>query len=304
MTLFEFGSAVTCPAAFVPPPTARGIEPAGAAGAGETDRRLVEMWLHGKSTHTKRAYRRAAERFLRFVGKPLSEVTLGDLQDFSDTLVGKASSRAQVIASVTALLSFGWWLGVLRANVGLALTRVDAPDRLADRILSETEVASMLACSDGRDHVLVRLLYAGGLRVSELLGLRWSDVVAATDGTAYISVIGKGEKARTVRISSMTAVVLFDYRSAAPEEAHVFAGRDGSLDPSQAWRIVQDVARRAGIERSVSPHFMRHAHATHAIDRGAKITTVRDTLGHSSIAVTDRYAHVRPTESSGTSLAV
>lgn len=127
---------------------------------------------------------------------------------------------------------------------------------------------------------------------------------AATDGTAYVSVVGKGKKARTVRVSSATAAVLFDYRSAAPEDTYVFAGRDGSLDPSQAWRIVHDVARRAGIERSVSPHFMRHAHATRAIDRGVKITTVRDTLGHSSIAVTDRYAHVRPTESSGTSLAV
>jgi len=189
-------------------------------------------------------------------------------------------------------------------NVGLALTRVDAPDRLADRILSETEVANMLASSDGRDHVLVRLLYAGGLRVSELLGLRWSNVVAATDGTAYVSVVGKGRKARTVRVSSATAAVLLDYRSAAGEQAYIFAGRYGSLHPSQAWRIVQDVARRAGIERSVSPHFMRHAHATHAIDRGVKITTVRDTLGHSSIAVTDRYAHVRPLESSGTSLAV
>ncbi len=63
-------------------------------------------------------------------------------------------------------------------------------------------------------------------------------------------------------------------------------------------------ARKAGIERPVSPHFLRHAHASHALERGAKLTTVRDTLGHASIAVTDRYVHARPGDSSGLSLAV
>jgi len=136
MTLFDLGSAAACAVAPALSTRARAVEPADLAEGSETDRRLVEMWLHGKSTHTQRAYRRSASRFLAFVAKPLSEVTLGDLQDFSDALVGKASSRAQVVASVTALLSFGWRLGALRVNVGLALTRVDAPDRLADRILA------------------------------------------------------------------------------------------------------------------------------------------------------------------------
>jgi integrase/recombinase XerD len=82
-------------------------------------------------------------------------------------------------------------------------------------------------------------------------------------------------------------------------------GRGGSpLDASQAWRIVRAAAKAAGIDRIVSPHWLRHAHASHALDRGAKVTVVRDTLGHSSIAVTDRYAHARPGESSGLSLAV
>jgi len=302
LPLFDFGS-VGCAARAVPV-ASHFIEPTARPKVTELDRRLIEMWLHGKSIHTQRAYQRAADRFLEVVAKPLSNVTLGDFQRFTDTLTGKASSRAQVIASVTALLSFGWRLGVLRANVGLALSRIDAPDRLADRILSETEVARMLEYSNGRDHVLVRLLYAGGFRVSELLGLRWNNIVAATDGTAYVSVVGKGRKARTIRVSPATAAVLYNYRFGAPQGAYVFPGRTGGLDPSQAWRIVQDVARRAGIARSVSPHFMRHAHATHAIDRGATITTVRDTLGHSSIAVTDRYAHVRPAESSGLVLAI
>jgi len=260
------------------------------------------MWLHGKATHTQRAYRRAAERFLEIVGKPLRSVTLGDLQAFTETLTGKASSRVQVVASIKALLSFGWRLGVLPVNVGPALSVTKAPNTLADRLLSEDEVARMLACSEGRDHALVRLLYAGGLRISELVNVRWANVIAEVDGTAYINVFGKGGKARTVRVTSMTAAVLFRFRRTGSGSGYVFGGREGALHASQAWRIVRDVARCAGIDRSVSPHFLRHSHATHALQRGVEMTTVRDTLGHSSIAVTDRYAHARPKVSSGLAL--
>jgi integrase len=77
-----------------------------------------------------------------------------------------------------------------------------------------------------------------------------------------------------------------------------------ALSSIQAWRIVKAAAKRAGIEKDVSPHFLRHSHASHAIEKGCKVTTLRDTLGHSSIAVTDRYAHARPGESSGDVLAV
>lgn len=302
MLPLDFGPSVEASASYVP--VSQAVDRMARPAVSEADQRLMAMWLHGKSIHTQRAYRRAAERFLEVVGRPLRSVTLGDLQSFSETLTGKASSRAQVIASVKALLSFGWRLGMLPVNVGPALSEIKAPDMLADRILSEAEIASMLACSKGRDHLLVRLLYAGGLRVSEVLGVRWSDVVVATDGTAYIHVLGKGGKTRTVRVTSATTAMLMHHRFDASLNTYVFAGRNGALDTAQAWRVVRDVARRAGIERRVSPHFMRHSHATHAIERGVKPVTVRDTLGHSSLAVTDRYAHARPQESSGLSLLV
>ncbi len=174
MLPLDFGPSVEASASYVP--VSQAVDRMARPAVSEADQRLMAMWLHGKSIHTQRAYRRAAERFLEVVGKPLRSVTLGDLQSFSETLTGKASSRAQVIASVKALLSFGWRLGMLPVNVGPALSEIKAPDMLADRILSEAEIASMLACSKGRDHLLVRLLYAGGLRVSEVLGVRWSDV--------------------------------------------------------------------------------------------------------------------------------
>jgi integrase/recombinase XerD len=125
-------------------------------------------------------------------------------------------------------------------------------------------------------------------------------------GGIFVTVHGKGDKTRTVRISAKTANLVRALRGDAPPSAFVFPGRarNGSTSAVQAWRIVRAAAKRAGIEKHVSPHFLRHSHASHALERGAKVTCVRDTLGHSSIAVTDRYAHARPGESSGDVLAV
>jgi site-specific recombinase XerD len=140
--------------------------------------------------------------------------------------------------------------------------------------------------------------------VTELVGLRWTDLADAEDGTLYVTVYGKGSKTRTVRVSAATGYIVRTLRGEAPSDGHVFAGRCEGLNASQAWRIVRAAARRAGIKKDVSPHFLRHAHASHALERGVKVTDIRDTLGHSSIAIADRYAHARPEESSGLALAI
>ena len=95
-------------------------------------------------------------------------------------------------------------------------------------------------------------------------------------------------------------------REGAPLEAPVFRSRKGrkALSLRQVERIVQAAARRAGVELPVSPHWLRHAHASHALDRGAPIHLVQATLGHASVATTGRYLHARPTESSAKYLAV
>jgi len=269
------------------------------------DDQLVTLWLHGRSPHTARAYRHDVQRLRAFVGnRPLHAITLHDLQAFADSLAGKPGTRGRILAAVKSLLSFAAKLGALRYNVGTALKLPAGRNGLADRILAEADVASMLAFTDGRDHALVRLAYASGFRVAELMGLRWSDLADAPDDTLYVTVYGKGGKTRTVRVSAATGKVMHALRADAPANGYVFAGRHGALHPSQAWRIVRAAAKRAGIEKAVSPHFLRHAHASHALERGVKLTTVRDTLGHSSIAITDRYAHARPEESSGLALAV
>jgi integrase/recombinase XerD len=272
----------------------------------DSDVRLVGLWLHGRSRHTQRAYRADVARFLAFVARPLPTVTLGDLQAFADSLEGLApSSRARTLAAVKSLLAFGQRTGYLPLNVGAALKLPTAKNTLAERILSETQVQRLLALEPNhRNQVLLRLLYVAGLRVSELAALEWRDL-QPRDDAGQVTVFGKGDKTRVVLLPASIWRELEGLRR-GPADAPVFPSRrgGGQLHPTAVERIVLKAARRAGVEGKVSPHWLRHAHATHALDRGAPIHLVQATLGHASVATTGRYLHARPTDSSARYLAV
>ena len=120
-----------------------------------------------------------------------------------------------------------------------------------------------------------------------------------------MTVLGKVGKTRAVLLPAGVWHELLARRGAAGPDEPVFRSRTGGpLDPSQVLRIVKAAARRAGIDANVSPHWLRHGHASHALDRGAPVHLVAATLGHASIATTGRYAHARPSDSSSRYLAV
>ena len=284
------------------PPTPLAAAPRPAA----TDDQLVELWLHGRSRHTQRAYRADSERFRSFVAKPLAMVTLGDLQAFADSLVGKLSTRSRTLAAVKSLLAFGQRTGYLALNVGAALKLPAGKNTLAERILTETDVHRMLALEPNRrNQLLLRLLYIAGVRVSELAALTWRDLQPRSDG-GQVTVFGKGSKTRTVLLPSALWRELLRSRQHAALDAPIFpSGRGGGhLHPSTIERIVAKAAARAGLELAVSPHWLRHSHATHALERGAPIHLVAATLGHASVATTGKYLHARPTDSSSKYLAI
>ncbi len=279
-----------------------------------SDAHLIDLWLHNRSDHTRRAYRADADRFLLQVGHPLQAVTLGELQDFADSLAGlKASSRVRTLAAVKSLLAFGHRLGYLPFDVGRALKLPARREGLAARILEETDVQRMLALeTHPRNRVLLRLLYASGIRVAELCALRWRDVRPRADGAGQIAVWGKGAKERAILLPAavyqdLLALHERDARAGgASEDAPVFCSRKGGgpLDTSQVLRVVRAAATRAGIAAKVSPHWLRHSHATHALERQAPIHLVAATLGHSSVATTGKYLHARPSDSSARYLVV
>jgi len=301
------------------------------------DERLVGLWLHGKAPLTQRLYRRHIALFTTFVARPLAEATLDDVQAFETSLASRApSTRTLILAGLKSLLSFGHRTGLLRVNVGAALRLHRPTDDLAERILTEPEVHRLLAApGDPRDRALLRLAYAAALRVSELVGLRWRNLQDRDGGGGQVTVVGKGQKRRYVLVRPSVWAELRALASPSPgpdpdprdsvnasrrtgirieprlpdgsvnPDAPVFRSRKGGfLSPMQVWRVIRRAASTAGISGNVSPHWLRHAHASHALDRGAPIHLVRDGLGHANLSTTSRYAHARPNEHSEKFLAL
>jgi integrase/recombinase XerD len=268
------------------------------------DERLLAIWLDGRSPHTARAYRADIGRFQAHVRRPWAQVTLADLQSLAGTLGELApATRYRTLSAVKSLLSFGHRLGYLPFDVGRPLRLPAVRNRLAERILAEGDLQRILHLEpDPRNRALLALLYASGVRVSELCGLSWRDLQPAAD-TGQITVFGKGGRTRAVRLPVSVWKLVTGLRPAeATVDDPVFRSRKskdgGRLCPGAVLRIVREAARRAGIELPVSPHWFRHAHASHALDRGAPIHLVQATLGHASITTTGRYLHARPQDSS------
>lgn len=271
-----------------------------------SDNQLVALWLHGKSEHSRRAYAADVQRLQAALPKPLAEITLGELQAFADSLSALSpNSRKRTLSAVKSLFTFAHKIGYLRFNVAAALKAPTVKHTLAERILSESEVHAMIALTPRRrDQLLLRVLYASAGRVSEVCALTWADVQPNGD-SGQLTLFGKGGKTRAVKLSKATWQALQAYRQGAGSTDPVFASqKGGSLDASQVHRIVRAAAQRAGIAGNVSPHWLRHSHASHALERGASVALVRDTLGHASLAITSMYTHAKPSESSALHLAI
>jgi integrase/recombinase XerD len=273
----------------------------------DSDEMLMKLWLHGRPPHTQRAYQADLRRFRGQITKPLATVTLTDLQGFADSLSGlKGSSRYRILSAVKSLLAFGHRTGYLAFDVGRVLKLPAVHDNLAQRILPEADVHRMLSLEPNeRNRALLTLFYASGARVSEICNLAWRDLQATAEG-GQITVLGKGSKTRSIQLPPAVWKQLQKLRGEAGTGEPVFRSRKkGSFLRSLAvYRIVRQAAKRADIEGKISPHWLRHAHASHALDRGAPIHLVQATLGHASLATTSRYLHARPKESSSRFLAL
>ena len=274
------------------------------AARASSDDQLLALWLHGRSVHTQRAYRADINRFRVGAGKPFAQITLADLQQFANSLRSLApASRYRIFSAIKSLLAFGHRIGYLPFDVGRALRLPAIRNQLAERILPEADLHRILSLEPHpRNRAILTLLYASGVRVSELCGLSWRDLQPNGDG-GQITVFGKGGLTRSIQIPASVWKLLTGLRTPKTGgDDPVFRSRKGKnggqLRSVAILRIVRKAADRAGIEVPVSPHWFRHAHASHALDRGAPIHLVQATLGHASITTTGRYLHARPKDSS------
>ena len=279
----------------------------------DDDAQVVRLWLgRSSSANTRRNYEREARQFISSIGKPLGSVRMGDLHNYIAARPGSSATVALTAAALKSLFAFAQEVGFLRFNIGAAVKVPPIKNTLAERIMAEADTLLMIRQEPVlRNRVLLTVLYGGGLRISEVCGLRWRDL-AARDSAGQTTVFGKGGKTRAVLLSAATWKVLTALRDdqAAKSatwsvDAPVFLSRKGgALDPSAVHRVVKAAAARAGLPGEVSAHWLRHAHASHSLDRGAPIHLVQATLGHASVATTGRYLHARPSESSAKFLGV
>ena len=262
--------------------------------------KLINMWLATKqSENTQRAYQRIIDKFVAVVNKPLRDVRLNDLIDYTHTLTGDDATKALAINAVKSLFTFGIELGYFTVNVAKPLKAPKVRSELAQRILSEADVIRMIDKeTDPRNRALIHLLYHAGLRVTEVVMLQWKHI-RPTDNGAVLDVWGKGSKQRYVQISKGMYEELCSMGCQADSDRYVFQGRKSQggmfpIDPSYVDRLVLAAAKRAGIKGHVSAHWLRHSNATHASKNGATLETIKDSLGHASIVTTSRYLHVEP----------
>jgi len=296
--------------------TLRQPEPERIVRAADDDA-LIDLWLERKPMGTRSGYSTDIIEFRDFVRVQLRRLTLNDLFDFAAYLskreVGEGERRRKLsigtqqrkLSAVKSLLTFGHKTGYLPLNVGAALDLPKKKNDLANRILTEEDIVRMITLEPNpRNQLLIRLMYVSGGRVSEVVGAAWRDLQERETG-GQITLFGKGGKTRAVLLPEKTWRDLQAMRNEASETDPLFISEKGSrLSRSQAWRIVKAAAKRAGVNWDASPHWFRHSHASHAIERGAKLPVVRDTLGHASLSVTNQYIHARPEESSSEHLVI
>lgn len=273
------------------------------------DDRVIELWLQTKaSDNTREAYARDVADFQNWLNKPLRALILDDVLAYSRKLEADnygPRSRRRKLAAIKSLISFGHRIGLLPFDAGKAVPLPAIKNDMAERILSEEDLLRMIALeSDRRNQALIRLLYVSGGRVSEICGASWRDLQSREEG-GQICLFGKRGKTRYVLLPEKLWRDLQEMREGADDSSPLFLSREGQrLGRVQAWRVVKAAAKRAGLKWSVSPHWMRHSHASHALERGASVGLVKDTLGHESLQTTTQYVHVRPESSSSEHLAI
>lgn len=276
---------------------------------------LVERYLNhvrvegGLSRNTIEAYRRDLEKFQRYLRQrkigQLGQVTPDTVRSFLSSLHAlrlSAVSSARCLSAVRGWLRFLHEQQVIDAHPARDITPARRGTRLP-KTLSEREVTALLevpvqaTAEDRRDRVMLELLYATGLRVSELVSLELAHVNLEV---GYLRVTGKGSKQRIVPMGEPARCLLLDYVHAirtqllkhGPSRV-LFVSRRGTALTRQAfWKSLRARARRAGVSKAVSPHMLRHSFATHLLGGGADLRSVQTMLGHADIGTTQIYTHV------------
>lgn len=262
----------------------------------------------GLAPNTVEAYKRDVEAFAAFLAgckiDNFSLVTTDHIIAFMAKLKDAEYATASLCRSLIAIkVLFRFLLreNFIAANIALYL-QTPKLWQLIPEVMTCEEIDKLLRQPDpstahgARDKAILEVLYASGLRVSELCGL---NLYSMDD--KFVRVMGKGSKERMVPIGSKAIQAVDHYLSynekrSLDTQEPLFITKSGKrIDRICIWRMIKEYAKQAGILKNISPHTLRHSFATHLLDNGADLRIIQEMLGHASIGSTDRYTHVSRT---------
>jgi integrase/recombinase XerD len=261
------------------------------------------LWLEdGLAKNSIAAYRADLEQLVAFSKKPITAIEEKDLFAFLASRGGRATSAARRVSSLKRFYRYCLRERLIDADPTL---RLDPPKRTPrfPKTLSETDVEALLAAPDAaaplgqRDRAMLEVLYATGLRVSELVGLKLFEVDLQA---GVVRVMGKGSKERLVPLGEEAVSKVREYLSSSRKallgkrssQALFVTGRGGAMTRQAFWHLIRRYGARAIPSKKLSPHVLRHAFATHLINHGADLRVVQLLLGHADISTTQIYTHV------------
>lgn len=256
------------------------------------DIELINMWANkprkSQSQNTIQQYKRQGLSFLSEVGKPLQAVGLNDLLAWQQGLTGSINTQRLKTNAVKSLFSFAQKVGYIKVNPGIMLDAPNAEETKHKKVISESDIVRIINHPDlsERDRTIIHIMYSTGCRVSELCSMKWVDLIEVND-KAVIVIRGKGGKTRESGIS----VEAYKRLQQLPKEGeYIFlSNRKQQMDRTTINHLFKKISSFVGKE--VTPHFTRHSHVTHALQRKANPVDVKEQVGHSSLAVTSTYAH-------------
>jgi integrase/recombinase XerD len=287
-------------------PKARRTPPPGTPDA------TLEAWLdhlaaeRGLAPNSVTAYRHDLEALSgQLAGRGLVSASHDDLLAALRRMRTAGRSPRSVARWLVAVRGFFEWLAREGSIPENPAARLEPPRvwKTLPKVLDGADVERLLSAPDpaeprgARDAAMLEVLYATGLRASELVGLRLGDLRL---DAGYLSCIGKGSKERVVPLGAAASAALSTYLASGraallggKRSEAVFVGRAGSPLTRQAfWKLIKAHGRRAGIRASISPHVVRHSFATHLLENGADLRVVQMLLGHADISTTQIYTHV------------
>lgn len=253
----------------------------------------IELKISKNSAYTIRNYLNSNTEFLKFVQKSPDQVTEDDLKNF---IVSKFQNRsAQTVNLFLSAIKYSY-LTLLKKDITLNIKRPKKEKRIPVT-LTKKEINTLISSiSNEKSKLIVALTYGCGLRVSEVASLKIQDL-NFVEMTGYVRQ-SKGKKDRIFNLPSSLIIDLAERVEAQKKagEEFLFSGQKGKMTPRNIQKIVSTAARKAGLQKSVHCHTLRHSFATHLLESGVDIRKIQELLGHSDLSTTQIYTQVSSEE--------